>query len=155
MEQLNQKIKDIYIEDKTPLPLEFSWDEMGEDILKNMEKHKGDPPPAYLPVVSENKFNFLSLFLIILIISIILLVLANFLFKKNTADITAVYQNNPPKENYLSKQIEQNLKLKNEGEIVLDSEIKATANKKNNTVLKNENKAAANKKNNTALNRAC
>jgi len=128
MEQLNNKIKDIYNQEHTPLPDEFKWDEMKEGVFEKMENHE-DEPASFFSFSNGLKFLTLAVFLIFTSTSIYFL--ANNLKKNQTNSLSKSNSSNPSKNKSTTlKSIEKESKIKS------GDENKSTL-KPNNLVSKN------------------
>jgi len=127
MEQLNNKIKDIYNQEHTPLPDEFKWDEMKEGIFEKMENQEDEPAPV---LTFSNGLKFLLVALVLIFSSASVYFFVNNFEKKRTSSSIKDNQIYPLKnKSTISNSIKNESKLKLENESTLNQ---------NNSVNKNE-----------------
>lgn len=128
MEQLDNKIKDIYNQEHAPLPDELKWEEMKDGIFEKMDNQEDEPTPFF--VFSNGlKFLLVAMFLIFASASIYLFV--NNFEKKRTASSIKSDQFNKLKNKSTTF-----FSIKDKSKIKSNYENKSTL-KQNNLVAKN------------------
>jgi len=126
MEQLNNKIKDIYNEEITPLPADFGWDEMKEGIFEKMKEQEDEPAPVFTFSIGQRHFMFIIATLVLLFTTSIIY----FITKKQTKKLT----------NSIVKSNNENI-TENEILPLIYEEVTASLknNKENNSTTTNNN----------------